>query len=1727
MFKCFPIPFCNRNLEQIDKRHCNLTTVPDDVLRYTRTLEELLLDANQLQDLPKGVYRLTQLRRLTFSDNEIQYISPEIGQLVNLEELDCSRNDIAEIPDNIRHCRLLQRLDCSGNPLANNLPAGIIHLRQLCQLTLNDVSLAELPRDIGSLSNLRLLEIRENLLKVLPDSLVQLPKLESLDLGSNVIEQLPNHMGNLQSLKELWLDSNEIHELPADIGRLKRLQCLDVSENKLTYLPEEIGDLESLTNLELSSNQIESLPSTIGQLKHRLLILKINSNSLTKLCEEIGQCLALTELILTENALTELPVTIGNLKKLSNLNVDRNQLTHLPVEISGCESLGMLSLRDNRVTQIPSELSKLKHLHVLDLSGNRLLNLPCTLLECDLKAIWLAENQAHPMLKFATDIDAATGEKVITCYLLPQQQYTTSSMENLLNASKSQNLNNEQAKVLQVSTSPTAEHHESKSPSPIDDRHERTGSVKFADQSDEGKESSLQRHNTPHPKDLRTWRNKIAKKFHVTDGNLLHHEHHPYQPNANKHGQRDSTQTSLSSQQSMSSTNHQHKITIDPSNHIHESIDYVPPEISADHQDSDDEDDEHAGEQVQYIEKHVEFTDEIHNNEETTKDHQHQQKLHRRDTPHHLKNKRIINKNNDAVSFDKILSHSSTKSSLTSPGKDVCLQKENQSRSSSIQVNTRPMTFNKEQITINIRRPPNTGLGISIAGGSGSTPFKDNDDGIFLTKINEEGPASQAGLLVGDKLLSVNGISLVNAEHSDAVAALKKAGDNIEMIIMREILQSSDDYNENNNIKEGEKFSTVIQRNEKKGGNFGFSVAGGNQTITTNGSGNENLYVSRVNNQDKISPLAVGDRLLSINGYDTGSISHDQAIDIINNGGHNVELVVYREKFTNGNQNMISTTNIDNTIEEARVSKGNGPMGLSIVGGTDQACPPFGLNQRGVFVSKILPNGSASRTNLRIGDRILKVNNRDVSQATHLEAVEALLQPTSEVILLVHHDPQPAGLKEVTLTRHTGEPLGIRINGGVDGKRVNPDDPEDDGIFVTEVKDGSPASGILTVGTRILEAFNNTFHNRWLCFSHKSLSTSSKSSSLIMTIDYSIEDYCETNLDDMINFNGTVSYDKSSKIKNSRSSEYLRKTLRQRNKKQTKSNILPKLFHKKNKIIKEKEDLTCTQQILVPMSTSKHVISTSFSETSLSSSKDIKQLALPEPPLIIPVEIIVTPEPSYKSLSHNPPSPISTHKSSVPQSNTSSSNYHLKSSLNYSQYSFEEGTFDKDCPYCSGEDELSIKTDSNHRSVQEISQRSFNILHASEVYLSSNNSMNEQCDSSSVLSAEYATIDETKQLHSCEINEIMQAIHSTFDNNYNQRDEILDALASSLEHVAEETSSILQDEEDILTDMNIPEPAQGLDQIFVRAVIYEIMMRLLSFHLLVLITTNEVNNQSLFGARLDDAQKWLSIPSETIHLLICHGFKIKEVNLVSPTKSSKPIDTNRSSLTQQSNSPIPPARQNGVSSSHNVSLSPKVTNPVYANTNNKQQISPQPPPVPVKPKYRTSNTQFMPINGGNHKQKPQQQPSQNGFEIDESDFSVTESERSFKDKKKFFESGFKDSGPKPKPRQFKYINEHELLQMKQEEDQKVKTMSPTELLQSRAMYAGDINDSELMQTTLSQYQTPNYLAKPEDDQTDEDITQQQQTGKLPSTTRMHSHERDTASAHTMPSKLTIDNSGMN
>ncbi len=168
-------------------------------------------------------------------------------------------------------------------------------------------------------------------------------------------------------------------------------------------------------------------------------------------------------------------------------------------------------------------------------------------------------------------------------------------------------------------------------------------------------------------------------------------------------------------------------------------------------------------------------------------------------------------------------------------------------------------------------------------------------------------------------------------------------------------------------------------------------------------------------------------------------------------------------------------TTIANTeypVEEVRLIKHNGAMGLSIVGGGNVACHPFGIDNPGIFISKIVPGGAASQTSLRVGDRILQVNSVDVTQMSHDDTVNELKSNAAQVILLVRHDPQPCGMQDVTLRKsYPEETIGIRINGGIEMKSANIYDAADEGIFVVNLISGTLAhrDGRLQVGTRIME----------------------------------------------------------------------------------------------------------------------------------------------------------------------------------------------------------------------------------------------------------------------------------------------------------------------------------------------------------------------------------------------------------------------------------------------------------------------------------------------------------------------------------------------------------------------------------------------------------------------------------------------------------------------------------
>ncbi|XP_021798426.1 protein scribble homolog isoform X6 [Papio anubis] len=1166
MLKCIPLWRCNRHVESVDKRHCSLQAVPEEIYRYSRSLEELLLDANQLRELPKPFFRLLNLRKLGLSDNEIQRLPPEVANFMQLVELDVSRNDIPEIPESIKFCKALEIADFSGNPLSR-LPDGFTQLRSLAHLALNDVSLQALPGDVGNLANLVTLELRENLLKSLPASLSFLVKLEQLDLGGNDLEVLPDTLGALPNLRELWLDRNQLSALPPELGNLRRLVCLDVSENRLEELPAELGGLVLLTDLLLSQNLLRRLPDGIGQLK-QLSILKVDQNRLCEVTEAIGDCENLSELILTENLLMALPRSLGKLTKLTNLNVDRNHLETLPPEIGGCVALSVLSLRDNRLAVLPPELAHTAELHVLDVAGNRLQSLPFALTHLNLKALWLAENQAQPMLRFQTEDDARTGEKVLTCYLLPQQP--PSSLEDAgQQGSLSESWSDappSRVSVIQFLEAPTGD----------EDAEEAAAEKR-----------GLQRRATPHPSELKVMKRSIEGR---------RSEACPCQPDPGSPLPAEEEKR-LSAESGLSEDSRPSASTVSEAE---------PEGPSAEAQGGSQQEATSAGgeedAEEDYEEPAVHFAEDalLPGDDRESEEGQPEapwtlpggrQRLIRKDTPHYKKHFKISKLPQPEAVVALLQGMQPDGEGPVAPGgwhngphapwapraqkeeeeeeeeegspREEEEEEEEESRAeeeasteeedkegavasapsvkgvSFDQANNlliEPARIEEEELTLTILRQTG-GLGISIAGGKGSTPYKGDDEGIFISRVSEEGPAARAGVRVGDKLLEVNGVALQGAEHHEAVEALRGAGTAVQMRVWRERmvepenavtitpLRPEDDYSPRERRGGGlrlpllpaespgplrQRHVACLARSER---GLGFSIAGGKGS-TPYRAGDAGIFISRIAEggaAHRAGTLQVGDRVLSINGVDVTEARHDHAVSLLTAASPTIALLLEREaggplppsppphssSLPTAAVAITSTTTTSITtaipgepglpslapsllaatlegpypVEEIRLPRAGGPLGLSIVGGSDHSSHPFGVQEPGVFISKVLPRGLAARSGLRVGDRILAVNGQDMRDATHQEAVSALLRPCLELSLLVRRDPAPPGLRELCIQKAPGERLGISIRGGARGHAGNPRDPTDEGIFISKVSPTGAAGrdGRLRVGLRLLE----------------------------------------------------------------------------------------------------------------------------------------------------------------------------------------------------------------------------------------------------------------------------------------------------------------------------------------------------------------------------------------------------------------------------------------------------------------------------------------------------------------------------------------------------------------------------------------------------------------------------------------------------------------------------------
>ncbi|XP_010222852.1 PREDICTED: inaD-like protein [Tinamus guttatus] len=141
-------------------------------------------------------------------------------------------------------------------------------------------------------------------------------------------------------------------------------------------------------------------------------------------------------------------------------------------------------------------------------------------------------------------------------------------------------------------------------------------------------------------------------------------------------------------------------------------------------------------------------------------------------------------------------------------------------------------------------------------------------DAIVIHEVYEEGAAARDGRLwAGDQILEVNGIDLRNANHEEAITALRQTPQKVQLVVYRDEAHYKDEENL-------EIFHVDIQK--KTGRGLGLSIAG-----KRNGSG---VFISDIvkgGAADLDGRLIQGDQILSVNGEDMRNASQETVATIL------------------------------------------------------------------------------------------------------------------------------------------------------------------------------------------------------------------------------------------------------------------------------------------------------------------------------------------------------------------------------------------------------------------------------------------------------------------------------------------------------------------------------------------------------------------------------------------------------------------------------------------------------------------------------------------------------------------------------------------------------------------------------------------------------------------------------------------------------------------------------
>ncbi|XP_027979989.1 tyrosine-protein phosphatase non-receptor type 13 isoform X4 [Eumetopias jubatus] len=337
----------------------------------------------------------------------------------------------------------------------------------------------------------------------------------------------------------------------------------------------------------------------------------------------------------------------------------------------------------------------------------------------------------------------------------------------------------------------------------------------------------------------------------------------------------------------------------------------------------------------------------------------------------------------------------------------------------------------REITLVNLKKDAKYGLGFQIIGGEKMGRL---DLGVFISSITPGGPADLDGCLkpgtlhLGDRLISVNSVSLEGVSHHAAIEILQNAPEDVTLVISqpKEKIPKgpSSPVHIASGMKNYMKKPSSMQDSAIDSSEDHCWPHGTPRLISESSFGlSGGLREGSLSSQDSRTESASLSQS-QVNGFFASPLS-DRTWQESQHGSPSPSVIskTTGKKRTSTDSNRSKTKKTGSSDATDYSDRGDSDMDEATYSSSqDHQTPKKGgvntsVRHGGIYVKAVIPKGAAeSDGRIHKGDRVLAVNGVSLEGATHKQAVETLRNTGQVVHLLLEKGQSPASKEHVPMT---------------------------------------------------------------------------------------------------------------------------------------------------------------------------------------------------------------------------------------------------------------------------------------------------------------------------------------------------------------------------------------------------------------------------------------------------------------------------------------------------------------------------------------------------------------------------------------------------------------------------------------------------------------------------------------------------------------------------------------